>query len=220
MKTHPAADRFPMLDSFAFGELKESIAAHGQCLPCIVWHRDEEEILIDGRNRHKACQELEIETGFEPFYGTEKEALDLVVLLNLKRRNLTEAQKAAIAAELVPMYEDATKAARIAGNVKGGKSALQSAPTSSQEKDARSAVGQAATAVGVSRNAVSEARALQKENAEAFEAVKRGEIRSVSKARNKQRRRSTDYEKALRAVCALDDEQWEELKKERDSENS
>lgn len=55
-KAHPLADAFPMMDDLAYAELVKDIKEHG-LQEHIVIH---EGMILDGRNRKKACQELGI----------------------------------------------------------------------------------------------------------------------------------------------------------------
>ncbi len=56
MKTHPLADALPMATGNDFLELVESIRKNGQIEP-IVAH---DGMIVDGRNRLKACKKLNI----------------------------------------------------------------------------------------------------------------------------------------------------------------
>jgi site-specific DNA-methyltransferase (adenine-specific) len=57
LKSHPAADAFPMMDNIRIGELKADIAENGQREPITVC----DGMILDGRNRYRACIELGIE---------------------------------------------------------------------------------------------------------------------------------------------------------------
>ena len=59
--------------------------------------------ILDGRNRLVACITAGVEPSFVDFVGDEGEALDEVLCRNLQRRDLTESQRAAIAAEAANM---------------------------------------------------------------------------------------------------------------------
>jgi ParB-like chromosome segregation protein Spo0J len=162
VNVHPAADRFPMMDPIAFKALRESIADQGQCVACVIWKTPDGDVLLDGRNRIKACEDLGIDPEFETWIGSPKAALDYVVALNITRRNLTPAQAAAVAAELVPLYEEAAKAAHRAGSARGGKARSRANEPSRDTvaENARSAAGQAAAAMGVGRTYKTELLAI------------------------------------------------------------
>lgn len=184
MKPHPIADIFPMLDAVDFDTLVQSIEASGQIAPVVTW----EGWLLDGRNRWAACQHLGIECQTREFNGSEKEAMDLALGLNLCRRHLTPSQRAAIAVEVLPMYE---KAAR--GRMTGGSTMLC---------EGRKAAADAARAAGASQSYVEQAKRLAAEDPDTFEAVKRGEV-TLSEARG--RAKTPPEVKAAKAIDMVDD---------------
>ena len=53
---HPAADAFPMMDANRFAELVEDIKTHGQRELIVLC----DGMVLDGRNRYRACVELGI----------------------------------------------------------------------------------------------------------------------------------------------------------------
>lgn len=57
LKNHPAADAWPMMDDERFGELLADIQANGQREPITLC----DGMIVDGRNRYRACVELGIE---------------------------------------------------------------------------------------------------------------------------------------------------------------
>jgi hypothetical protein len=98
MKPHPAAEAFPMMDDARFAELKADIETHDLLQPITTY----EDMILDGRNRHKACLELVAERGdprfeprFEPYQGTTPWCF--VWSSNAQRRDLkSDQQRAAI----------------------------------------------------------------------------------------------------------------------------
>ncbi|MFO0843280.1 MAG: hypothetical protein U0797_12935 [Gemmataceae bacterium] len=54
--------------------------------------------ILDGRNRHLACERAGVEPAFSEFEGDDAAALALVISLNVQRRDLTAAQRAIVAA--------------------------------------------------------------------------------------------------------------------------
>jgi peptidoglycan/xylan/chitin deacetylase (PgdA/CDA1 family) len=106
LKFHPVAAIFPMMDTVEFESLKADIQKHGQLEK--IWTHDGK--IIDGRNRYLACRELGIEPKikeWEPVNGVE--LLDFVISFNLQRRHLTASQKALVAVDSLPFYEEAAK---------------------------------------------------------------------------------------------------------------
>jgi len=65
LKNHPAADAFPMMDAVRLGELKTDIAANGQREPITLC----DGMILDGRNRYRACIDLGIEPESREYSG-------------------------------------------------------------------------------------------------------------------------------------------------------
>jgi protein gp37 len=97
LETHPLALLFPELPPEEFAELVESIRAEGLRHPIALF----EGKILDGRHRYRACQEAGVEPRFED--ATGQDAVAIVVAENLRRRHLTEGQRAALVLRLVTM---------------------------------------------------------------------------------------------------------------------
>lgn len=65
LKNHPAADAFPLMDAIRLDELKADIAANGQREPITLC----DGMILDGRNRYRACVELGIEPETREYSG-------------------------------------------------------------------------------------------------------------------------------------------------------
>ncbi len=91
---HPYADIFPWIEGVAFEEFKEDIRANGVREPIVFF----EGKILDGRNRYTAARELGIEYPRTEYEGNDP--LGFVISVNLKRRHLTESQRAMVAARL------------------------------------------------------------------------------------------------------------------------
>ena len=65
LKNHPAADAFPMMDAARLDELKADIAANGQREPITLC----DGMILDGRNRYRACIDLGIEPETREYSG-------------------------------------------------------------------------------------------------------------------------------------------------------
>jgi hypothetical protein len=100
---HPIADIFPLIDGEGYGALVEDIREHGFREP-VVLH---EGAILDGRNRYRACQDAGVDTRFEMYDGDDP--LAYVVSLNLKRRHLSESQRAMVAAKIANLGRGANQ---------------------------------------------------------------------------------------------------------------
>ncbi len=97
-KVHPLADLFPLLPPDEFRKLKEDIRKNGLIEPIMVMDDD---TVIDGRNRLKACRELGIEPDMIIFEiamrgNPPMTVADFIWSKNVLRRHLTDDQRAAI----------------------------------------------------------------------------------------------------------------------------
>jgi hypothetical protein len=98
VEVHPAADLFPMMSPEEYEGLRDDIHHHGQREKIVLWQG----LLLDGRNRLRAC----IELGIEPEHIALPEDADPVAFvcsLNVHRRHLNTSQRASIAARLCDM---------------------------------------------------------------------------------------------------------------------
>lgn len=91
---HPLANIFPLMAADEYVALKSDIRQYG--LREAIWILDGQ--ILDGRNRFKACQEVGITPILKEYEGEDPAAF--VVSLNLKRRHLSESQRAMVAAKL------------------------------------------------------------------------------------------------------------------------
>lgn len=87
--THPYADKFPMLPPDEHEALRESIKANGLRNPVVI---DTEGLIVDGRNRNKACEELGIAPETITYEGTD--IAEYVIDCNVTRRNMSTGARA------------------------------------------------------------------------------------------------------------------------------
>jgi ParB-like chromosome segregation protein Spo0J len=92
---HPLADIFPLMEGEEFDALVVDIKAHGPVEP-IVMH---EGMILDGRNRYRACLDAGVQPTFTSFRGDDPAAY--VISANIHRRHLTAEQKRDLVAKLL-----------------------------------------------------------------------------------------------------------------------
>ncbi|WP_424361414.1 ParB/RepB/Spo0J family partition protein [Methylocystis parvus] len=98
-KSHWAADLFPLLEGEAFSALVEDIRDKGLREPIIrTADGDRGWVILDGRNRLRACEAAGVDPYFEEYEGDDP--LGFVLSANLHRRHLNESQRALAAAKL------------------------------------------------------------------------------------------------------------------------
>lgn len=160
---HPIALKFPSLPPEEFEALKESIRQHGQFEPIVVSSDGQ---VLDGRHRYDACRELGIEPLTIPFEklvaaGDAKEKLTVEEFIfdsNMKRRHLTESQRAAVAAEFANMRQ-------------GERTDLE--PSDNCPKVSQ---GRAARLLEVSSKSVGRAKKVKEKDPATFSKVKSGDL--------------------------------------------
>jgi ParB-like chromosome segregation protein Spo0J len=84
---HPFADLFPLMEGREFEELVIDIGEHGLHEPIILL----DDLILDGRNRYRACLAAGVEPLFVPYGGDDPAAF--VISANIRRRHLTNEQK-------------------------------------------------------------------------------------------------------------------------------
>ena len=126
MKTHPAAELFPLLEGAAFDALVADIKEHGQIHPIVTCGG----LLLDGRNRLAACAALGIAPKLTKYTG--KDPLGYVVGANLTRRHLDASQRAMMGARLRPLYEAEAKERMLSGTLAPDEARGRSADKAAQ----------------------------------------------------------------------------------------
>jgi hypothetical protein len=174
LKVHPAARRLPLLTGKDFDELVESIR-HTGVVVAVELH---DGLLIDGRNRARAVEELRRQgvtvtlpqVLWQPIGDETVE--EHIYAVNVPRRHLTDDQRAALATQFLPgirKSREERQAATRFGMRAAASAAQESAPPvlgctgsprSSREKDAASTVGQVAALAKISRHKAMQAVTL------------------------------------------------------------
>lgn len=169
-EVHPFADRFALVEGQEFDELVESVRKHGNRQPITLTH--DKRVLVDGRNRYRAC----VKAGREPAVRTlpatitEVEILDFIVAANIERRHLDAGQRAFLALEYDAAYTAATKNGRPIGNsaTTDGNKTRADRRTRSDER--------AAKVTGASGRSVQRAKALQRDTPHLADQVRNGQL--------------------------------------------
>lgn len=166
MEWHDAARLFPLMSERELHELADDIQTHGQRTPIILIGG----AILDGRNRHRACQIAGVEPRFA--YANTAEIGDpfvYVASLNLHRRHLSESQRAVVGARMKEHFAALAKERMLAG-----KSAD---PSANLREGTAKASEEAAALVNVSPRSVENAsRVLERGAPELVAAVERGDV--------------------------------------------
>jgi hypothetical protein len=149
-KSHPIADIFPIMTAEETNELANDILLHGQREP--IWMYEGK--ILDGRNRHNACLLKGIAPRILDYAGSDP--LAFAVSMNLKRRQLDDAQRSVIAAKIATFKRGDNQHVSIGGTSQA----------------------QAAKLLNVSRRGVQRARKLIEQGTPSLvRAVERGELK-------------------------------------------
>lgn len=207
MDIHPAANSFPMMPQDRFDDLKADIGAHGQREDITLC----DGLILDGRNRYRACMELGIEPKARTFGGNP---WTYVWSLNGQRRDLSQDQRAQIwifvnaqSAE----WEDTRQRIADEANAKRSEKAKEQPrtetgfaekqvdeqsvhpPAPKQAKARKAKAGKA----GVNSGAIMRAEALQATRPDLAEKVRTGEVKPAEARRQATRDAVADKVQAL-----------------------
>jgi hypothetical protein len=89
LQAHPLAECFPRMSDDEILSLAEDIKANGLSVPIVLY----EGMILDGRNRYRACELAEIEPRFGHY--SDNDPVGYVWSLNGERRSLTHEQRVA-----------------------------------------------------------------------------------------------------------------------------
>ncbi len=195
MEFHPIADLFPLLEGAEFDELAADIKAHGLIEP--IWLYDN--LILDGRNRHCACLKVGVEPRYRTWEGTGSLVL-FVISENLKRRHLSDGQKAFVALKALPALEAEAKERQ------GARTDLPEQIPEGETGDARE---KAATAFKVNPHYVSDAKKLEAEEPELAAEIKAGRqtipgAKRVIKEREREQARARNRQLVKKAPTVLE----------------
>jgi DNA modification methylase len=168
LEFHEYANSYPMMTDKEFDELCADIQKNGYRPenPIVLF----DGLILDGRNRYKACEKLNILPMFTQFSGCDEEAFQYAKSSNLTRKHWTIDQWAMIALDIEAMEAKRAKERMLAG-VKNHPVADR--PQGDENGKSRDKAGKA---VGVSGKKVQRAKALKAKNKKLAEKVKSGEL--------------------------------------------
>lgn len=136
MQVHPVANVFPMMSDAEIDDLARDILENGQREP--VWMYQGQ--VIDGRNRMAACERIGRPPTTREFLGADDELLPFVISLNLKRRHLSESQRAMVAANIATMRHGGDRVSEQAANLPVATQAEAAEMLNVSERSVRTAV--------------------------------------------------------------------------------
>jgi len=164
---HRLAGLFPLIKGEELKALAADITANGLRVPILLHNGT----ILDGRNRYRACKLAGVEPRFEEVRGTDAEALDLVLSLNLIRRHLTIPQRAAIAIKLLPVEKKLARERMLAG-----RAVEKGSPSAGEANQV------AGTRMGISGETVRQAARISKDAPDVLKAMAKGTVRSMPEA--------------------------------------
>ncbi len=163
MEFHPASNLFPLLEGENFEKFKEDIQKNGCLEPIIIL----DGLILDGRNRWRACEELGKKPPLKEMC-TDANPVEFVLSMNLHRRHLTASQRSQIATgALLPKEEKKAK------ERSGTRTDLRAIMPTGEEGRAREKVAEIAK---VTPRYVQDSKSIQEHRPDLAEKVKSGEI--------------------------------------------
>lgn len=102
-KAHPLADLFPMMSAEEMKALVEDVRERGVQRPIVML----DGMVLDGRNRYHAAREAEV--GYRVVEFTGPDPLAFVISENMRRRHLTDSQRAMVAARIAKLPKGANQ---------------------------------------------------------------------------------------------------------------
>ncbi|MCK1814617.1 DUF5131 family protein [Streptomyces sp. XM4011] len=201
-EVHPFAELFPLIEGEEFDEMVQNIKEHGLQDPVLLNH--DRTVLIDGRNRYRACQAA----GIEPTYivlpesYTDMMITDLIVSKNVMRRQLTIGQRAFIGLAYKERFAKNAEQRRLDILRHGNGVSEATSRDSHNDGDRDDPIlripgrsnDKAGNIVGTSGSSVARAHAISQRAPELGEKVKAGEM-SLTAAYGELKQRDTEKPK-------------------------
>ena len=178
---HPYAELFPLMQHPDFDALCGHIATNGLQEEIVLYEGQ----ILDGRNRYLACLAGGVAPRFRAYAGECGSPLAFVVAKNVRRRHLTESQRALLAARLKPLFEEEAHTRQVAGLRKGHEFPVwENSPKRGNDEENIHAAAKAAEMMHVSDFSVKAADKVKKQGVPALvAAVQAGKIAVSAAAR-------------------------------------
>jgi hypothetical protein len=169
LELHPYCILFPACTAKELQTLTEDIRQNGLLDPIVLFDGK----ILDGRNRYMACQQSN--TAIQTVEFTGDDPLAFVLSKNLHRRQLTESQRAAIAAEIANMSVGRNWRNSNSANLRNNNSLPEKELCQGDSDATRISQKEAAKIMNVSERSVSTAKKVLKEaTPEVIQQVKEG----------------------------------------------
>ena len=175
---------FPEMDGEEYQNLKKDIIENGfdEKYPIYIY----EDCILDGWNRQKVCDELNIKPLYKTFQGTQTDAIHFVMRTN-KRRNLSKSQWACIAVEaeeIIKVIKNEAKQRQIANLKQGSKNpVVELVPQRDEQKKSDEII---ANMFNTNSKYIQEATKFKKENPETFNEIKQGQ-KTITQAKKEEK---------------------------------
>jgi len=161
---HPIAAIFPLLDAESLSQLTSDIRTNGLKQDIVLY----EGKILDGRNRYRACIAASVQPTCTVYGGDDP--VGHVLSLNLHRRHLTASQRAVVAQDALPHFEEEARKRMTSGVNQHSPVAIVPQGSDGKSRD------KAAALVDVSPRYVSDAKRVAEKSPETLERVRSGEI--------------------------------------------
>jgi phage N-6-adenine-methyltransferase len=194
---HPAAGLMPLLSASDLDDLANDIRENGLLSP-IVLHAG---TVLDGRNRALACKRAGVTPHFVTWESNGASPLSWVISLNLRRRHLSDDQRAAISLDAKPLLEaEARQRQQEAGKRFGnGKVAFDETPKAIKPIHVREEL---ANRFDVSQYRVQAVQKIKETDESVFQEVKAGTL-SIPDAEKK-----LGLKERMRGITSSESAEW------------
>lgn len=179
MKHHPYSEHFPLMADAQIAELAEDIRVNGQINPIWIY----EGMILDGRNRYRACVMAGVKPMTQEYRGDRP--LAFAWSCNGVRNHYTSGQRAASAAEIMP--ELMREAKKRQGTRNDKKNFVEQIPQSIKARD------EAARITGTNPKYVDAAVKIKDQSPDTFAKLKAGTITLQDAKREAARKPDDDW---------------------------